>query len=214
MNQATTQARRRARVRDTRATTADPRSAQTRAQLCAAFERVVIRDGYGAATVSGIAAEAGISRGAFYDHFTSPSAVALAVVESLYEAIAADTGRARSAGLSNLETSRYALERLASHMHDNSALYRGLLLSSTASGAVVLALQEKFAAESIPGVRAARPDLTARGVDQAAHVIAGAVLATMTWWLREDDPRAPSELAEELADLLPEWFTRPTPAAE
>jgi AcrR family transcriptional regulator len=202
-------ARSRARVRDARAATEDPRSAQTRARLCAAFERVVARDGYGAATVSRIAAEAGVSRSAFYDHFPGPLAVAQAVVESLFEAIAVTNRRARATGLSSRETTRRALERVASHMSQNAPIYRDLLLPSHAPGTVVVTLLEKYAEEALPAVRAARPDLSTRGANQAARVIAGAVLAAMMWWLQEDDPGAPSVLAEELMDLLPEWITRP-----
>ena len=208
----TTEVRRRTRVRDARAATEDPRAAETRARLCAAFERVVARHGYGAATVSRIAAEAGVSRSAFYDHFSSPLAVALAMVESLLETNAVATRQARATGLSSQETSRRALERLASHMAENSAVYRDLLLQSAAPVAVTLL--DKLAAESLPGVRATRPDLDARGASQAAHVIAGAVLSGMTWWLREEDPSVPSALAEELVDLLPEWYTRPSARQE
>jgi len=207
-----TEARRRTRVRDARAATEDPRAAETRARLCAAFEQVVARDGYGAATVSRIVAEARVSRSAFYDHFSSPLAVALAVVESLFETNAVATRQARASGLSNWETARRALERLASHMAENSAVYRDLLLPSAAPGAVAVALLDKLAAESLPGVRAARPDLDARGASQAARVIAGSVLSGMAWWLREEDPSVPSVLAEELVDLLPEWYTRPLAA--
>ena len=207
-----TEARRRTRVRDARAVTEDPRASETRARLCAAFERVVASDGYGAATVSRIAAEAGVSRSAFYDHFSAPLAVALAVVESLFETNAVATRHARATGLSSREASRGALERLASHMAENSAVYRDLLLPSAAPGAVAITLVDKLAAESLPGVRAARPDLDARGADQAAHVIAGAVLSGMAWWLREEVPCEPPVLAEELVDLLPEWYTRPSAA--
>jgi len=38
------------------------------------------------------------------------------------------------------------------------------------------------------------------------------VLSGMAWWLAEEDPCVPSVLAEELVDLLPEWYTRPSAA--
>ncbi|WP_228553743.1 TetR/AcrR family transcriptional regulator [Catenulispora pinisilvae] len=205
-------ARRRSMVRATRAGTDDPRSVQTRAWLCAAFERVLVEDGYGAATVSRIAAEAGVSRGAFYDHFSSPVAVAVEVVESLYESIAEVNRRARRFGTSRLETTRSALERLAAHMSENSAMYRDLLLSSAAPGAVLTALLEKFAVETVPAVREARPDLDDRDASRAAHLIAGAVLSTLIWWLRESEPAEPSVIAQDLMDLMPEWFVDPSGA--
>jgi AcrR family transcriptional regulator len=210
MSEAVSEGRRRSRVRDSRAATGDPRAAETRARLCAAFARVVVRDGYGAATVSGVCVQAGVSRSAFYDHFSGPLAVGLAVVESLFETIAVDNRQARATGLSTWEATRSALERIASHMSQNSLRYRHLLLPPAGSGVVLVRLLEKFAAGSLPAVRAARPDLNARGADQTARVIAGAVLSTMAWWLQQGDPASPSGLAGELVALLPEWSTRPS----
>jgi AcrR family transcriptional regulator len=212
MSQLATAERVRTAVRNARGATEDPRAAETRARLCAAFERVVGQDGYGAATASRIAAEAGVSRSAFYDHFADPSAVALAVVESLFEAIAVASREARANGLRNRETARIANEVIASHVFENVAMYRALLLPPRASGAVVVTLLEKFAEKALPAVRATRPDLSARGVGQAARVIAGAVLSVMIWWLQEEEPGPPSALAEELVSLLPEWFTHPSAA--
>jgi hypothetical protein len=57
-------------------------------------------------------------------------------------------------------------------------------------------------------VRAARPDLSARGATPGARVIAGAVLSAMTRSLQENNPGSPSALAEQLVDLLPEGITR------
>jgi AcrR family transcriptional regulator len=208
VDEGTNSRRERTGIRRTRKNTEDPRSAETRARLCEAFERVVARDGYVAATASRIAVEAGVSRSAFYDHFASPLSVALAVVESLFETIASANHRARATGRGDRrEATRSAIERMTSHMFDNRSVYRHLLLSQASSG-VLITLLDKFAAEGRAAVQAARPDLSARGVDQAARVIAGAVLSTMTWWLQQDDNRPPSVLAEELVDLLPEWFTR------
>jgi AcrR family transcriptional regulator len=212
MDQVMPEVRNRARVRRTRAGTEDPRSVETRARLRAAFERVVLRDGYVGATASRICAEAGTSRSAFYDHFSGPNDVALDVVESLFETLGTDSRRARASGLNSRETSRRALERIAWHLSENVQLYQHLLLSATAPGAVLVRLLEKFAAEALPAVRAARPDLHARGTAQAARVLAGAVLSVMTWWLHEGAPGSPSAFAEDLVDLLPEWSARPSTA--
>jgi hypothetical protein len=57
-------------------------------------------------------------------------------------------------------------------------------------------------------VRAARPDLSARGATPAAGVIAGAVLPATTRSLQENNPGSLSALAEELVALLPEGITR------
>lgn len=212
MSQTATGERARSAMRSARGATEDPRAAETRARLCTAFERVVSQDGYGAATASRIAAEAGVSRSAFYDHFAGPPAVALAVVESLFEAIAVADHGARANGLRNRENARIANEAIATHMFEHPAMYRALLLPPAASGAVVVTLLEKFAAKALPAVRAARPESSARDASRAARVIAGAVLSTMIWWLQEDDPGVPSVLAEELVNLLPEWFTQPSAA--
>jgi AcrR family transcriptional regulator len=207
MTQASSE-RRRAGARGSRVTSSDPRSAGTRALLLEAFQRLAVRDGFATVTAAGVAAEAKVSRSAFYDHFASPHEVAEAVVEDLFEQIARTNRQARATGaMDGSATTRDALLRMTRHMYEHHSVYRQLLLSP-ASGAVSSLLLDKFAVESLPAVRHARSDLTDRGVMQAARVIAGAVLSTMTWWLQENDDRPAEVLAGELFDLLPQWFTK------
>lgn len=62
---------------------------QRRAQLLAAARAVFARQGYYAASVADIIAEAGVARGTFYNYFESKRAVFQAVLDELMERIAA-----------------------------------------------------------------------------------------------------------------------------
>ncbi len=57
------------------------RSEETRANLLDAAVRRFSLDGYHAASVDGICAEAGVSKGAFYHHFPSKQALFIALLE-------------------------------------------------------------------------------------------------------------------------------------
>ncbi|MCS7011462.1 MAG: TetR/AcrR family transcriptional regulator [Anaerolineales bacterium] len=64
------------------------RSEATRAQLLEAALRCFALVGYNAASVDGICAEAGFSKGAFYHHFPSKQAVFLALLDGWLKTIA------------------------------------------------------------------------------------------------------------------------------
>ncbi len=57
------------------------RSLETRARLLAAALKRFAQDGYNAASVDAICAEAGVSKGAFYHHFPSKQALFLALLQ-------------------------------------------------------------------------------------------------------------------------------------
>jgi TetR/AcrR family transcriptional repressor of nem operon len=58
------------------------RSAETRAKLIAATQRMMLRQGYAATTVDQICAEAGLTKGSFFHHFESKDAVGRAAVDA------------------------------------------------------------------------------------------------------------------------------------
>lgn len=65
------------------------RNARTRAALLAAARARFVADGYAATSTPGIAAEAGVTRGALYHHFADKRALFAAVLEAEHEVVAA-----------------------------------------------------------------------------------------------------------------------------
>lgn len=61
----------------------------TRERILDATERLVLRQGFAATTVDGVAAEAGVAKGAFFHHFPSKAELARALVERYARADAA-----------------------------------------------------------------------------------------------------------------------------
>jgi AcrR family transcriptional regulator len=79
-----------------RAAAAEKKRARTRARLIDAAMRVIADRGPGAVTVSDIAAESGLSRGAFYNYFPTPDDLLDAVSEKMRDDL---RGAAADAGL-------------------------------------------------------------------------------------------------------------------
>ena len=102
--------------------------ADRRRRIAAAAYRCFVRDGFGAASVDGICAEAGISKGAFYVHFKSKEELVHAVAEMRSEEIgplAGDTIEALAGAVLDLvapmtrpEAARFELEAMVAGIAD------------------------------------------------------------------------------------------------
>lgn len=72
----------------------EERSASSRAKLTLSARALFVAQGYEAASIDGIAAEAGLTKGAFYHHYKDKKAVFLEVFEAVEEEL---TARVRQA---------------------------------------------------------------------------------------------------------------------
>jgi AcrR family transcriptional regulator len=186
--------------------TAVPVASDRREQLLVAADRVVQRDG-SAATMNGIAAEAGITKPILYRHFGDKGGLyrALAerhadlLLERLRMALATRGGlKARTlatvdAYLASVEEQpqvyRFLMERAAVEEPDVRGQVAGFV--------------RRFGDELAAGIRS-EPELAEIPPERAivwAHGIAGMVQSTGDWWL--DHPDVPRRVVvDELVSLL------------
>ncbi|WP_169786793.1 TetR/AcrR family transcriptional regulator [Nitriliruptor alkaliphilus] len=183
----------------------DPRAQRTRALLLAEYERQLALGGE-PPTVASLVREAGVSRSAFYGHFTSIDEVGVAAVRSALDQLGVrDTEMRRDDAASGVSVARMTYAAFFAHILGHRHLYAPLIGANDISAAhdelrEVLIAQTQRSIEAI----ADRPD----GVDsrRAARFIIGGLMAVMAEWLRDPQPCSPQELAEHIAQTLPTWF--------
>jgi AcrR family transcriptional regulator len=186
-----------------------------RAQLLAAADRVVQRDG-SAASMNLIAAEAGITKPILYRHFGDKGGLYRALAErhidQLLERLRAALGtrgglRART---------RATVDAYLTSVEEQPQVYRFLMERAAVEEPGVRGQVEgfvrRFGDELAAGIRAERELGPGSGspVDERqalvwAHAIAGMVQATGDWWL--DHPEVPrAAVVDELVTLLWDGF--------
>jgi AcrR family transcriptional regulator len=90
------------------------RREQTRAELLAAARRAFLRDGFHAASLDGIAEDAGYTKGAFYSNFASKDDVLVAVLDVHFR----DRAEAYERLISSTDTVEDAYRAVARYWHD------------------------------------------------------------------------------------------------
>ncbi len=183
--------------------------AQTRSELLAAAARVFERQGYAAASVAGIAEEAGFSHGAVYSNFESKEDLFLALYEQwVAERVAAIEARWSAPG-TTAERARAAAEEWIGHLRGDPRAFL-LRLELLVRGAHNAELRRKLAMRvgAVPlAIRrllagALREEgLPPAGAERAAKALQALSLGLALEALSDPDAVAP-ELAGELATVL------------
>lgn len=197
---------RRGSARAARLHSSDTRTTTSQRQLVDALLHVVSTEGFGNATATRIAREAGLSRSGFYEHFANIDELSLFVLDDLLSEATALDLRARGARAPGQEPlPQYAVELLLTSILANRELYQGILLSDRAGGVVVHAM-DTFTRSTRAVVEAIRPEQSAQQLDLYAAAIGGSVLGMVMHYLRTDDQRPAPELAREMIAVMPQWM--------
>ncbi|AXK46937.1 TetR/AcrR family transcriptional regulator [Brachybacterium saurashtrense] len=190
----------------------DPRPARTKAAIFAAARDLTIADGE--VTVNALAKRAGVSRAAFYSHFSGLDALMAAMLEEMFEAAWA-RGRVNSeAGYTITQHVQHGYSMMVAYVERHHTFLRGaldwkfshrtyMILADTLTALHVQAL------ERMPDALPARPD-----VESLARVLTGAELAQAEHWLVETEQDARAGAALDATGLLetilaaaPSWYT-------
>lgn len=190
----------------------DPRPARTRAAIFAAARDLSAHDGE--VTVNALAKRAGVSRAAFYGHFTGLDALMGAMLQEMFDA-AWERGRTNDAAGYTIEQHvQHGYAMLVAYVERHHAFLRGAL-DWKSTRRTYLSLTEIVAAlhaeaftrmeERIPS----RPE-----AEHIARAISGAGLAHAERWLitTEEAARAGEQLdATSLLEVMlataPSWYT-------
>lgn len=190
----------------------DPRPARTRAAIFAAARDLSATDGE--ITVNALARRAGVSRAAFYSHFSGLDDLVAAMFGSMFELQYTRAEQLIADGGDMHRIVQSAAATMVAYVDRHHAFLRGalewkfshstyLILVKTLSDLHVIAL-ERLGDEVPPSLPIA----------EAARFYAGGTLDVLIQWLVEtgDDARAGVELDSSrvtaaLLRLLPSWYT-------
>lgn len=181
-----------------------------RAQLLAAADRVVQRDG-SVASMNLIAAEAGITKPILYRHFGDKGGLYRALAERHIDQLLERLRVALSTRGGLRARTRATIDAYLASVEERPQVYRFLMERAAVEEPRVRGQVEgfvrRFGDELAAGIRA-EPELGE--VDQRralmwAHAIAGMVQSTGDWWL--DHPEIPRpDVVDELVTLLWDGF--------
>ncbi|MFV0252509.1 MAG: TetR/AcrR family transcriptional regulator [Beutenbergiaceae bacterium] len=178
----------------------DPRAERTRARLFAAATVLCSDDT--TITVSALTNAAGVSRAAFYTHFTDLGDLAMHMAQAQFDQIGSVTGT--EYGTDPAAAMRHGTRDLVSHFSANRALYRAVLVLPAEGGgnqiARIMSAPTRRLVDVVGSIPAGlRPDI-------AADYLAGATANVMTAWILDELRADENELCEHLFQLLPLWM--------
>ena len=196
----------RSQARLTRKGSTDPRAVASQRLLVEALTKVVKAEGFGAASVTRIAHEAGLSRSGFYEQFASVDELALFILDDLITEIGALDLEARTVhGADGQAASEFALELILRSVFEHRELYEHLLLSGRAGGTVARAIQG-FARGARPIVAIARPQWPDARIDLLASAFGGLIVSGVMHAFSTGQPSTAHDLARELVSFMPPWL--------
>jgi AcrR family transcriptional regulator len=188
--------------------TRDRKSTQ-RERLLAGVVEVINRRGYGAATVSAVIAQAGVSRPTFYDYFEDRDDCFRRAVEDIQDELVADVAASLKAR-SGSEAASGAVEALISYAEAKPARARFLMGESMSGGADALDARDLGIAQLAQLIQGAEESVgkDARLADMDARVLIGSVYRMIATRLRRGEMTI-----TKLLDDLTEWlcsYARPS----
>ncbi|WP_232820141.1 TetR/AcrR family transcriptional regulator [Brachybacterium sp. YJGR34] len=190
----------------------DPRPARTRAAIFAAARELSASDGE--VTVHALAQRAGVSRAAFYTHFSGLDELAGAMFQRLFDAVHVQSREANEQGQSTPEMIRFGFGAMVAYVEQHHAFLRGAQdwkFSHRTYMTLVDTLTDLHA-QALSAIGEAMPAHLDRPA--AARWITGGELALIDHWLRETEQAARDGQALDATPLLrsmletaPPWYT-------
>ena len=203
----------------------DPRPARTRAAIFAAARDLTVADGE--VTVNALAERAGVSRAAFYSHFSGLDDLMGAMLSRMLDTAWARGTEFKDQGEPVHQRVRFGYGMLAAHIERHHSFLRGALDWKFSHRTYMILVDTMVELHEVALDRLGE-DVPAplRGRDTTARAIAGAALALANRWLLDTEQQAAdgealdaTELLETLLRTAPPWYTGlapqdPVPAAE
>jgi AcrR family transcriptional regulator len=172
----------------------DRRIRKTRQQLGEALVLLILEKGYDAISIKDITDRADVAHATFYRHYRDKDELLAQRLQEVIQEIEAFT---REPSLQDAEG--YLIFK---HAEENATLYR-ILLSSQGTSQVRKRVKETIAANIL---RTCKPLRSAqRGIippEAAANHIAGSMLLLIEWWLDENMPYPPHQMAKVYEQLV------------
>lgn len=163
----------------------DPRQERTRQLLREALTALVAEMPFEAITITDITRRARVARKTFYAHYVDKDALLIDCIEPLLATLAESisTTDAETLLADNKPLSYPAFK----HVQEHAAFYRAML-SEHGSARLILYLLDfitRNSYEQHETIRQIAPRITVEPM-LIAHFLAGALLNTIIWWLKQD----------------------------
>lgn len=180
----------------------DRRIDRTRASLREALIALILERGYGAVSVQDIAGHANIGRATFYLHYRDKEELLLECVESI---VAAFWEQLKNQDVQEWLNSDEAPIRLVFQFAARHADLFRVILSGHGSLRTSRRLQEIVAEKTSQVVQASAKKYEVRlnlPVEVISNFFAGSLLALINWWLEEERPYTPEQMADMFRTLI------------
>lgn len=193
----------------------DRRVERTRAALKQALAELIEEKGYDQVTVEEITERANLGRATFYLHYHDKEDLLLEDVINLVDQMVAETTgmpwlrwRADSTGGLPGPDRPPPMVLVFQHVAENARLYRIILrgqgmqaIGERLRGIIIQAIKEVGLARSQDGSLGCDPKPQVP-LDVIANYYAGSVMGLVTWWLENDTPYTPEQMAGYFQQLF------------
>ena len=186
--------------------TQEERSSATRAAITVAARKLFAAEGFAAASIEQILQEAGVTRGAFYHHFDSKTALFVTVFEAVEADLAGRLATAAAQHTAPWDQLMAGAESFLTACLDPE-IRRIVLLDAPAALGMeeVRRIEDAYTMaglRSVLGACAREGDLDAAQVPMLTHLILGALAQAAVAIARAEDPVAAREAAWTAAQSL------------
>jgi AcrR family transcriptional regulator len=183
----------------------DLRVRRTRKLLQKALLEAASEKGFAHVTVRDITERAMVNRATFYRHYEDKYDLLAHYIEELSELIDSDGGEtsAGSQPLPSLDTPPSGLAKLLRHMQANADFYR-VMLGKQGDPAFCAQTFRNYIEQGyrrILSSQASQSDPSRPPIDLTVSYVLGAGVSAIVWWLENEEPCSPEQMAVWLYQL-------------
>jgi AcrR family transcriptional regulator len=184
----------------------DRRVRRTRRQLSNAMLELLVERDYESITVQEITTRADLNRATFYHHFNHKDELLAAALEDRFDELVASFGDLPT-GIALWEDRTPELLTFR-HVAEYAPLYK-VLLGDRGMGHVIHRIINYIARITQQKLHNAHPSHTSSPIPDAviAHHVAGSLFALISWWVTNNLPYTPEEMAEMSHQLCTKGVT-------
>lgn len=187
----------------------DPRKERTRTAIVTGLS-TLLRQGHSESTVRDVVTEAGVSRAAFYTHFSGVDEVALVVLREIFDELREiHLSERRELGQRTAASVRAGQERLADAFWQQRDLLRPLLEGSH-SATAYMAIVRAFAT-TIESIMCTELPRIPAGIDArlASIAVANTLVGLLVAWVTGHIDVDLKTIVDHLVAMLPAWMSEP-----
>lgn len=179
----------------------DRRVRRTRNQLGDALRELIIEKPYETITIQDITDRADVNRATFYLHYGTKDELLVTSLTELFDELVTQIG-AKAEGLPPWESMVHA-QVLFEHVDENFALYQAVL-GQNGLGYVMHQILTYIATHEEQELKAYVKNAAATiplPIPIMARHVAGSIFALASWWVENNRPYSPEEMAQMLLQL-------------